>query len=169
MDKVFPLNILEGDTRLNECSHNMILFWIPTIVATCPSIGQAKHNSSILQCGCHLPDTKVERMSLMSPSLNEYYKQVMIHIYMLKICNVIKTRLHDIWDHRIWKRYQLIKSCIIKEKVWCISMNYKVISTIIKHLFQMKNKHTFPFHMASDICNFYNRRTKGSTGPRSMY
>jgi hypothetical protein len=33
----------------------------------------------------------------------------------------------------------------------------------------MKNKHTFPFYMASDICNFCNRRTEGLTGPRSMY
>lgn len=33
----------------------------------------------------------------------------------------------------------------------------------------MKNKHAFPFYMASDICNFCNHRTKGSTEPRSMY
>ena len=48
-------------------------------------------------------------------------------------------------------------------------MNYRVIRTIINHISQMKNKHAFSFHMAFDLCNFYNRRTEGSIKLGSMY
>jgi len=50
MDKVFPLNILERDTRLNEYLHNMILFWIPITIVICPFMSMP----SIIAVSCNV-------------------------------------------------------------------------------------------------------------------
>ena len=55
---------------------------------------------------------KVECISLLSPSLNEHRGQIMIHLYVLQICDVIKTCLDDVWNHWIWKQHQFIKFAI---------------------------------------------------------
>jgi hypothetical protein len=84
-----------------------------TYDSTCSLIyRQVKYNSNVLQCRSHLPKMKVECIRLLSPSLNEHRGQIMIHLYVLQICDVIKARLDDVWNHRIWKQHQFTKFTI---------------------------------------------------------
>jgi hypothetical protein len=79
-------------------------------------------------------------------------------------------------DHMIWKRHQPIEFMVHltqimynKKNVWCVNMNYKIISEIINSFYYMKAKihsHSIWPLIRVTLCN---HRTKGLIGSGSMY